>query len=196
MTSQDLCSLSSQQHIQTSNQQHNFSFFPILFIYFALGPAQELNGLTLTQPVLIGHDKLTRIWLESEPPNTNCLQHLGLSMSSPMHKISAVSKDHKQVDPLAAVYDHQAFATNRIIHQQEQEVFPGHLCIGFSTKRGHVSGWEKPGCLLGARGTSGCFITIPMSNGAQNSGTLCCFLTLTEFSTATSNFQAKNNLVT
>jgi hypothetical protein len=65
MTSQDLCSLSSQQHIQTSNQQHNFSFFPILFIYFALGPAQELNGLTLTQPVLIGHDKLTRFWLES-----------------------------------------------------------------------------------------------------------------------------------
>jgi hypothetical protein len=80
MTSQDLCSLSSQQHIQTSNQQHSFSFFPILFIYFALGQAQELNRLTLTQPVLIGHDKLTRNWLESEPPNTNCLQHLDSSI--------------------------------------------------------------------------------------------------------------------
>jgi hypothetical protein len=31
-------------------------------------------------------------------------------LSSPMHK--RVSKDHKQVDPSAAVYDHQAFATN------------------------------------------------------------------------------------
>ncbi len=36
-------------------------------------------------------------------------------------------------------------------------MFPGHLCIGFSTKRGHLSGWEKTGCLPGARGTSGCF---------------------------------------
>jgi hypothetical protein len=47
-----------------------------------------------------------------------------------MHKTvtsanSVVSKDHKQVDPSAAVYDHQAFATNWITHQQEQEVFPG-----------------------------------------------------------------------
>jgi hypothetical protein len=48
MASQDLCSLSSEQHIQMSNQQQSFSFFPILFIYFALGQAQELNELTLT----------------------------------------------------------------------------------------------------------------------------------------------------
>ncbi len=132
-------------------------------------------------------------WNQS-PQTPTASSTLTRQLSSPMHK--RVSKDHKQVDPSAAVYDHQAFATNWIIHQQEQEVFPGYLCIGFSTKRGHLSGWEKPGCLPGARGTSGCFITIPMSNGAQNSGTLCCFLTLTEFSTATSNFQAKNNLVT
>jgi hypothetical protein len=90
MASQDLCSLSSQQHIQTSNQQHSFSFFPIIFIYFALGQAQELNGLTLTQPVVIGHDKPTRIWLESEPPNTNCLQHLDSSI-----ELSNAQKSHK-----------------------------------------------------------------------------------------------------
>jgi hypothetical protein len=55
-------------------------------------------------------------WNQS-PQTPTASSTLTRELSSPMHKRVtsanlAVSKDHKQVDPSAADYDHQAFATN------------------------------------------------------------------------------------
>jgi len=103
--------------------------------------------------------------------------------------------------------------TNKLILQQQSMIikllpptesstsrnkncFQGTFALDSPPREGTCQDGKKLDAYQEQEAHQDAFITIPMSNGAQNSGTLCCFLTLTEFSTATSNFQAKNNLVT